>query len=624
MKGPVLLWGYILCFCLTVLACEPAPSVSLNSITVTAPKAGRVLINGIEQFVSPSEPTTFEGSFGEKFDITFVSDTDRLTLLDVRTPSVSFESFMTTDDFVRARRTQVFFRLEPEEHADMVVVSDGEIFYPNRIDDSSTLSIDVPAGVPLTALALWRGPDEFGWTIRQLDLPETLTGREIVLQPDVEPAQELLTQTLNSPVGWMTTELVYRGIRTGLMVGEGHVSPRQGVAVPSLGQDDDDLSFWTHIVARSTASNQPIAAAGLSIEFGRSSLGLEWPAPPQVSPVARTELDATPLPAQGTTFEFDSQPQTDGYYDIHLTALGSCQSLDWRLITPIRNGVSLPEIYGDRIFEAPLIRGRIERVETAGLSLREMISSQTEPMTYPQKMGQVIGRAVQGHWRRDEACEVDALFGRFAIYRADESQCPIAGVSDTYMIGRCGDLIRTGVGSVDQPEHCGAFSATEFVSYVGQALPVVELAPFGYTVGAGVTGFLVVPIEPPSMTADSQLVGEWFEYEITEQDFIEGPDAVDSPQNDPVRIAVGRRKGGPWLTVDASGRARSVGHLARFDLSLRTDGEKEFFEVDAPGCRRYPRQLVRSPADDDVLLLTERIPYEVPGEYRQRIYTFRR
>ena len=606
------------------MACEPEPSVSLNSITVTAPKAGRVSIKGQEQFISPSESTTFQGSFGDKFDVTFVSDTDRITLLDVRTSQVNFASFLDSEDLVRARLTQVFFRLDPPDEADMVVVSDGDIFHPNQVFDSATLSIDVPTGRSFTAIALWRGSDGVRWAVQPLDVPETLLGREIIIEPDIKPAQELLVQTLNSPVGWMTAELVYRGLRTGLVIGEGHVSPRQGTAVPTLGDVDAELSIWTTILARSTASTQPIGTAGLSIELGRSSLGLQWPDVPQVSPVGRTELDATPLVAGRRTFEFNSVTESNGYYDIQLSALGSCQPLDWRLIAPIGSGLSLPDIYAERIYDAPLLRGRIERVITAGLTLRDMISNPTKPIAYPQKMSQVLGRAVDGYWRRDETCEVDELFGRYAVYRADESQCPIAGTTDTYMVGRCGDLIRTGVGSLEQPEHCGTISPSGFTSYVGQDLDVVELTPAGYTVGAGITGFLVVPIEPPSMTADSQLVGEWFEYEITEQDVLETLDGLDSPQNDPVRIAVGGRRGGPWLTVDASGRARSVGHLARFDLSLRTNGGTDFFEVDAPGCRRHARKLVRLPSDDGALVLTERLPYEAPGEYRTRLYTFRR
>ena len=135
---------------------------------------------------------------------------------------------------------------------------------------------------------------------------------------------------------------------------------------------------------------------------------------------------------------------------------------------------------------------------------------------------------------------------------------------------------------------------------------------------------MLVPITAPEATADADLVGDWWTVEISEQDFVNDESGVSIAQNDPVLISVGGREGGPWLTIEARGHAKSVAHLARFDLTLRNGADGVYFEVDAPGCYERPRHLRRMPDQADRLVLEEILPYETPGEFRKRIYTYRR
>ena len=43
-------------------------------------------------------------------------------------------------------------------------------------------------------------------------------------------------------------------------------------------------------------------------------------------------------------------------------------------------------------------------------------------------------RRVGGYWRKDNTCSNALLEGRYAVYRADQTDCPIAGVTDQYVI----------------------------------------------------------------------------------------------------------------------------------------------------------------------------------------------
>jgi len=172
-------------------------------------------------------------------------------------------------------------------------------------------------------------------------------------------------------------------------------------------------------------------------------------------------------------------------------------------------------------------------------------------------------------------------------------------------------------------EQCGEIDETEFRTPAGRAVAITAEDNGVLRVGPGVTGFFLVPIAPSDVSIDPSLVGPWSQYEISEQDFLVRPDGFEQALNDPVRIAVARGDGGPWLKVNADGRARGRGKFVTFDLTLREIDGEHAFTVDAPGCRDRPRTLRILP-DTQALVLQEKIIGEAADEIRIRTYIFRR
>jgi hypothetical protein len=489
--------------------------------------------------------------------------------------------------------------------------------------DSGTLAFSVPRGVESTAIAKWNGSDGVKWTVKQLGKPEALEGNETVLTPHVTPGIELAVHLMNSPVGWAQGELVYRGIRTGLNVGDGVVSPRQAMTLATTGEKDEDLSFWVSVSAGTVLTDSPRASMGISIPLDRGSLGLWWPGEPQLDPLPRDELNAVPISREDGVWRIRENTLDATWIDAKLEGLGVCRNLNWRVIGPPSEVFELPLLDSASIFEAPMIRGDVSAVWMQGGSFADIVSNPVKDRLLPRHTAKRTEQSVKGFWRQFSTCDQHPSFGRYAVHRADQSTCAVDGVADVYLVDRCGKLVRISAGSGEQPEHCGMMTDTRFESFAGQSIEVEPLNGAGLKVGPGVTGFLLVPIAQPDVSANDRLVGDWTRFEITEQDFLLTVDGFEQAQNDPVLISVGRGDGGPWLKVNAAGRARAHAHLADFDLSLReVDGERVFL-VDAPGCHEKPRILKILP-DTEALVLRERLPRERADEIRIRTYTYRR
>ena len=621
MQYPMLLAS--LCLLLGV-GCEPSPRISLSSVTVHSPLAGRVTIQNQSEFVSPTQSAIFEQVAGGLYDMTFIADSTRLTLQGLKGDTVDLSGLLEPIELRPSQLVPVNFRLEPDEDAQFVVVANDRLWQPEVAAGGGALTVELPTGSKGVAVALWRSQGQLRWRVEPLDMPENLQGRVISLTPEVEPRATLVTHVNGLPSGWLRAEMVYEGIRTGLMVADGYVSPRQAVGIKTLGAADPSLSYFITVQSRSTELEQPSAEMSMSIDLARTSLGIEWPSAPEVAPLLVGASEALPAAIESSLFRVSNPVERTHYLDIRLQTLGDCQAFDWRIISPDSKSFIVPEIYAQQITDAPLIRASVARIELSNGDLADLYSGGYSSRWEPRFWAERYVRRVGGYWRKDNTCSNALLEGRYAVYRADQTDCPIAGVTDQYVIGRCGDLVRVDTGSIEQVEHCGRFENTQFFSLSGQARTVEEESAQLLRVGSELTGFVLVPITDPEVTADTDLVGDWWTVEITEQDFVDAESGEPIAQNDPVLISVGGREGGPWLTIKASGHAKSVAHLARFDMSLRNAPDGLYFEIDAPGCYARPRHLRRLPDQADRLVLEEILPYESPGEFRRRIYTYRR
>lgn len=611
--------------CLLVgFGCEPSPRISISSVTVHSPLAGRVTIQEQSEFVSPTQSAIFDQVAGGQYDMTFIADSVRFTLQGLKDDTIHLSGFFEPIELRPSQLIPVSFRLDPNEDAQFVVIADERVWRPEVGSEGDSLTVELPARSEAVAIALWTGQGQLRWRVEPLDMPETLQGRVISLTPEVEPRATLITHVNGLPSGWLRTELVYEGIRTGLMVGDGFVSPRQAVGIKTLGAMHPTLSYRISVQSRSAQLDTPLAEMAMSIDLARTSLGIEWPEAPEVTPLLVRPSQALPVAVESSLFQVSNTVDRTHYLDVHLQTLGDCQDFDWRVISPDTEAFKVPEIYAQQIADAPLIRASVARISLSSGRLADVYSGTYASQREPRFWAERFVRRTGGYWRQDSGCTGASLEGRYAVYRADQTDCPIAGVTDLYVIGRCGELIRLESGSIAQTEHCGRFEDNQFISLAAQERSVVEGPEGRLRVGSELTGFVLVPIAAPDVTAGADLVGDWWTVEITEQDFVNDESGGEIAQNDPVLVSVGGREGGPWLTIEARGHAKSVARLARFELTLRNGADGVYFEVDSPGCYEQPRHLRRLPDEADKLVLEEILPYETPGEFRKRIYTYRR
>ena len=168
--------------------------------------------------------------------------------------------------------------------------------------------------------------------------------------------------------------LSIEGIRTGLMVGDGFVSPRQAVGIKTLGATHPKLSYRISVQSRSAQLDTPLAEMAMSIDLARTSLGIEWPKAPEVTPLLVRPSQALPVAGESSLFQVSNTVDRTHYLDVHLQTLGDCQDFDWRVISPDTEAFKVPEIYAQQIADAPLIRASVARISLSSGRLADVYS----------------------------------------------------------------------------------------------------------------------------------------------------------------------------------------------------------------------------------------------------------
>ena len=202
--------------CLLVgFGCEPSPRISISSVTVHSPLAGRVIIQEQSEFVSPTQSAIFDQVVGGQYDMTFIADSVRLTLQGLKEDTVHLSGFFEPIELRPSQLIPVTFRLDPNADAQFVVIADDRVWLPEVGSEGDSLTVELPARSEPVAIALWTAQGPLRWRVEPLDMPETLQGRVISLTPEVEPRATLITHVNGLPSGWLRTELVYRGHSNG-------------------------------------------------------------------------------------------------------------------------------------------------------------------------------------------------------------------------------------------------------------------------------------------------------------------------------------------------------------------------------------------------------------------------
>jgi len=603
------------------VGCEHAATVGGQSIRVEAPVVGRVIVGDDTQFIDPENPALFSGMASRTSDVTFISDDSRVTLLDVSADEVDFTGFISDGSAVRGALVPIFLRAEPSEHADVVVIANGQKFSAARDGDPET--IEVPRGHTLTAVAVWEDEGEIRWTIRDLGFAAELDGHRTVLKPTVRPESELVVHVEPGPAGWMTAELVYRGIRTGLSVGEGRVDASVATVVATTGTDDPDLSLWIHVRATELSPETRTYTIGASVPMNRSSVALPWIDQFEFSPPIRGVEAALPIESSGSVWSVDTLGEQAQLFEVSLEALGVCREVNWQVTGPMAGDTVLPTLDTENVLSAPLIRAHIQSVERQGLDWDTWVSQAISPDQLPRYTGLARNSGTVGYWRRARQCDNHPDQGLYAAYPLDNPDCKVDGTTDVYLIDRCGAVVRIKPGTRGLDEMCGEVSERLFSPLQGAERGIEQLDGGILRIGQGFTAVDLVPLSSAQSPAPTEWRGHWFRYEMTEQDFLLGDDGLEIAQNDPVRIAVGGAEGGPWLHIRADGHGQSTARFATFDFVFTGESPSTGVKVVAPGCQSKDRHM-QIFEEGESLAFYEKIFAERSDEFRLRIYRFQR
>ncbi len=603
-----------------VCACDPAPVVGGSSLVIESPEEGRVFIGDEEQFVDPLTPAVFAKVEAGPRDVTFISESRHLTLLAVTGDALDLAAFIEAEPILRGEFLPVLLRPAPWAKTEVTLLTADRVFRPEVTE--AGLEFNVPRGVPLTAIALWKNEVPLRITVESIGLAEDLQGHNLAISPSIPLDGQMPIQILNPPTGWMDAELVYAGLRTGLNVGGGRVGPGRAATIP-ITRRVDALSLWITATSRAVSDETPRYSIEASVGVERPSIALSWIEEPDVNPRPRSIDESFPLVRDPETWSVNTSSHHEAsWFDVRLRGLGLCRPVAWRVIGAPKDTFTLPQVAGVDPLEAPLIRAELASVHTVGLDLSSMLLGPFDETLIATRTPQRARTISRDYYRGAlSSCDEESPFaGLYSLYRSDAT-CTVDGVGTSYLIDRCGHLIELR-GVKESMEVCGQFNGESFDS--------LGRAGLGYTVEEGGTIFLglgdanvrLVPVkEADPALIPRGILGPWQRYEITEQDFLRLHADNSIPTDDPVRIASGDASGGPWLDVKATGHSEMRTAFMTMEVTAQEDEEGLYLGVIHPGCEERPRFL-RVVDMEGLLELHEEVPGASDDEFKIRVYRF--
>ena len=612
-------WGYIV-VSVAIAGCDPAPTVGGSNLIIESPERGRVLIGSEEQFVDPLTPAVFSNVGPGPHDITFISDTRRLTLLEISGQQLDLAGIIPTEPVLRDEVQPILIRPNPWTKVEVSVVTSDRV-YGSELTEAGLL-FNVPRGVSLTAIAVWRHTTPPQITVEEIGVAEELQGHNLSIVPKISLDGEMPVQVLNPPTGWMDAEIVYAGVRTGLTIGGGRVGPGRAAIIP-ITRRIEGLSLWVTATSRGVADEKPSYISEASVGVIRPSIALSWTEEPDVNPRPRAIGEAFPLVRDPKTWSVNtSSHEGDNWFDIQLEGLGMCRPVSWQLFGSPTESIRLPSVAAGDPLSAPLIRADLSAVSAIGLDLPELLSGPFDENLVAQRTPERARTASRAYYRgaASDCDEETALAGQYSMYRADAT-CTVDGVGASYLIDPCGHLIQLR-GAPGADEVCGQFGEDAFDSLGRSGLGFLIEDSGTVVLGLADTNVRLVPVLPAnSDLVPRELRGVWQRYEITEQDFLRLHADNSIPTDDPVRIASGDARDGPWLDVKATGHSLMRTAFTSMEITMREDSDGLFFEVNHPGCEAQPRAL-RVIDTMGLLELHEEVLSTAPDEFKVRVYRF--
>jgi hypothetical protein len=488
-------------------------------------------------------------------------------------------------------------RPEQTGEVQLIGISRGQVF--RSVDGF----IGLPDEQPIDLWATWRREGQLvGMTYRRILKASNWMGAGLALVPDIPVDGRVDVQVQSPPAGWATVELTIDGIRTGLILGEGLVSPQDVIRVrrPTL-ETIPDAGLWI-------STHAPSADVDVHLPLDTDAAAITWPEPSELSP-RPGPIDAGSLLTREQPLRWPAQA---GLMRLRLEVSDGCQQAEWQIVAPADRGLlEWPVVDGRDPLTQPALRG-VWQIEAAeGISYSERLNGSEGPARLlPQRTRRRTVHRVEGTWRgATERCTPHPAQGRYFVHRQDEAACAMGDDAPSLVVDRCGHLLPDPA----DPTLCGQIFDMN-AELAGRREPVRA------DDGDWLLGDLwrLMPVATDGAMPPPEMLGDWHRAQVTEQQRAIGGDGGPGVAEAPAfRLAVGAPQEGPWARMDAAGRLTIT--LSRRALEARLlnyDGAIARFAILGGACREQPRTATGRLRDGE-LIIEEWLPDE--GVLRQWI-----
>ncbi len=607
---------------LLLLGCEGDSISERIDLVVRGGQPGSVRVGDRTAILQPRGQTTLvdvgEGPYTLHIDL----PDERLTLLEVPGPAVDLEYHLPFADPLVDEQIDLCFEPEPEEGF-QVAAFDGVLRLPPS--EMGGPCIRAPIDRPIEVVALWApGAALDRPQLARRSIRSALHTRNWPIRPEVPLDAQLGVAIDGTPPARIEVELTLDDVRTGLIVGSGLATTGSAVGVPRPRgvEGTDGLGLRVGAVARAVGVERPVAEVAVQVPLDREGVTLSWPAPVEVSPAPRAVDLALQLRREPRSLAWESTLSEAAWVELEVEAQDGCRTQRWRVVGPAASGELVvpawPDPSGDPL-DAPVLRGRLTRVDIVGRSYTELLAPGAPSSATRAVAARVSRRAAVGAWRGGPpSCEVDPRAGVYTLRVG--GRCDPAVEAPLVVVGRCGEVVGL------ESDAAGFIGCRRFdgdrVLGAGEPWSVTTEDDGSLEIRRADGTLRLVPVDPPpAVAAPASLLGDWFELTATRERF----DRHEGTSRDggPRVFAVGQPDEGPWLNVNAGGRfelrAAELGLTARL---VAFDGILGTLHAIGSGCPGIARTLDLR-VEESTLVFEETLRVDDDTD-EVRIYTLRR
>ena len=183
------------------------------------------------------------------FMLSFKNEDVSFALVGIETDRVDLGGLFDLNPGIPGLKT-VTLRPQPSQPAGMVLIVDGRRYEPTKT--GALWAFEVPSNRNARVIAFWPKIDgRPHLCLKEIESANDLEGRAVSIAPNLPLDSEVAIHVTGLPSGWLTAELVYDRVQTGIRIAEGLVTSRRARSIPSQPSGNDyELSLWVRVIGR--------------------------------------------------------------------------------------------------------------------------------------------------------------------------------------------------------------------------------------------------------------------------------------------------------------------------------------------------------------------------------------